>query len=59
MKIKKEYICKECNYKTNGWMGRCPNCGAWDSIEEKILSDENKKLFLDPIKENLIMILKN
>lgn len=45
MKIKKEYICKECNYKTNGWMGRCPNCGAWDSIEEKILSDENKKTF--------------
>lgn len=45
MKIKKEYICKECNYKTNGWMGRCPNCGAWDSIEEKILADDNKKTF--------------
>ncbi len=34
------YICKECGYKSVSWIGRCPNCGAWNSfIEEK---EENK-----------------
>ncbi len=34
-KDKPIYICKECNYKSPKWMGKCPNCGEWDSLEER------------------------
>ena len=29
------YICTECEYKTTKWMGKCPSCGAWNSMEEQ------------------------
>ena len=29
------YICNECEYKSLKWLGKCPNCGAWNSFEEE------------------------
>lgn len=29
-----KYKCKECGYETLIKMGKCPNCGSWDSFEE-------------------------
>jgi len=34
------FICGNCGYKTLKWMGRCPECKNWDSLEERV---ENKK----------------
>jgi len=34
MKEKKSYICSSCGYSTAKWMGRCPECGEWNSFEE-------------------------
>ena len=31
---KTRYECTECGYSTSKWMGRCPRCGAWNTIEE-------------------------
>lgn len=42
-KDKRYYICQECGYKTINWMGRCSNCGAWNSFEEKIESKDADK----------------
>ena len=33
-KNKKRYVCENCGYKTENWMGKCSNCGAWNSIKE-------------------------
>lgn len=27
------YACRECGYRSPKWLGRCPNCGAWESFE--------------------------
>jgi len=35
------FICGNCGYKTLKWMGRCPECNSWDSLEERV---ENRKL---------------
>ncbi len=35
MKIKTEYICSECGYKTSRWVGKCPECGEWNTMEEQ------------------------
>jgi len=28
------YFCKECGAETPKWAGKCPHCGAWDSLRE-------------------------
>jgi len=39
MKKEKSYfVCQECGYSSPKWMGKCPSCGAWNSmVEEKNL----------------------
>ena len=39
MKAKSIYTCKECGYKTPRWLGRCPDCGEWDSLIEEIVEE--------------------
>lgn len=36
-KKKVQYECMACGYESPKWLGRCPNCGAWNQIEEKIV----------------------
>ncbi len=36
MKAQKSvYICSECEYKSPKWLGKCPSCGAWNTLEEE------------------------
>ncbi|MBN2653621.1 MAG: DNA repair protein RadA, partial [Nitrospirae bacterium] len=35
-KIKTIYQCQACGYSSPKWIGKCPDCGAWNSfVEEK------------------------
>jgi DNA repair protein RadA/Sms len=33
-KDKSTYICNECGASTPRWLGKCPSCGAWNSLVE-------------------------
>lgn len=36
---KSVYGCQACGYQSPKWLGRCPECGQWDSfVEERIVS---------------------
>lgn len=35
-KTKSSWICTECGYETAGYLGKCPECGAWGSFQEEI-----------------------
>ena len=35
-KTKTVYFCTQCGNETPKWQGRCPACGAWNSLEEHI-----------------------
>lgn len=35
MKEKTVYICGECGYETPRWMGKCPQCGSWNTLVEE------------------------
>lgn len=35
-KNKPTYVCNECGAESAKWYGRCPQCGAWNSIEEQV-----------------------
>ncbi|MCF7878631.1 MAG: DNA repair protein RadA, partial [Candidatus Omnitrophica bacterium] len=29
------YNCSECGYQSVKWMGKCPNCGGWETFLQK------------------------
>lgn len=33
-KPKKSYICNNCGYETPRWLGKCPDCDSWNTLEE-------------------------
>ncbi len=35
-KTKTVFICSECGYETVKWMGQCPSCSSWNTLEEQI-----------------------
>jgi DNA repair protein RadA/Sms len=35
MKPKIVYACQECGAQSQKWLGRCPECGAWNSLVEE------------------------
>ncbi|WP_298845901.1 DNA repair protein RadA [Clostridium sp.] len=37
------YICKECGSHAPKWMGKCNDCGAWNSYEEKLVKATSAK----------------
>ncbi len=28
------FFCTECGSETSKWSGKCPSCGAWNSLKE-------------------------
>ena len=43
-KTKTKFICHNCGAETPKWMGKCPNCGEWNSLEEKIEGSISKSI---------------
>ncbi|MBQ3380109.1 MAG: DNA repair protein RadA [Clostridia bacterium] len=42
MKAKTIYICSECGFETPKWLGKCPECGSWNTLEESVVNQEIK-----------------
>ena len=40
------YVCGECGYTTPKWLGKCPDCGKWNTFAEEVQQPEveEKKL---------------
>ena len=41
-KAKSIFFCTECGNETPKWSGRCPSCGAWNTLTEQTVSDTSK-----------------
>ena len=39
MKEKVVFVCQECGAQSPKWMGRCAECGAWNSLVEERIGD--------------------
>jgi DNA repair protein RadA/Sms len=33
-KLKTSFVCQECGYDSPAYLGKCPECGAWNSFKE-------------------------
>ena len=42
MKEKIHYSCQECGYSSAKWLGKCPECGGWNSFLEEIKVEAKK-----------------
>jgi DNA repair protein RadA/Sms len=43
MKNKNYFQCIECGHREPRWLGRCPECGSWNSLQEKQQTALKKK----------------
>ena len=36
VKVKHKFLCSDCGYESPKWYGKCPGCGAWNSMVEEV-----------------------
>ncbi len=51
-KDKRIFSCRECGYQSIKWLGRCPDCGEWESLVEERsnpAADPSQVSFTKPI----------
>jgi len=44
MKIKAVFTCQECGCQSPKWLGKCPDCGSWNSMVEENLTKGSSTL---------------
>ena len=41
-KPKIQYVCSECGSSQSKWMGKCPDCGEWNTLQEFVVRAPEK-----------------
>lgn len=36
-KAKTYFFCSECGYQSSSWLGKCPECGKWNTFSEEVV----------------------
>ncbi|MBQ7280927.1 MAG: DNA repair protein RadA [Bacteroidales bacterium] len=39
-KPKSYYYCRECGYQSSSWLGKCPECGQWNTFEQEVVHND-------------------
>jgi DNA repair protein RadA/Sms len=47
-KSKSIYVCSECGFESPKWLGKCPDCGKWNTMEEEIREPARSTLSSSP-----------
>jgi DNA repair protein RadA/Sms len=42
-KVKSAFFCQNCGHESAKWLGKCPNCGQWNSFVEELLDKGAEK----------------
>ncbi|MBW2053751.1 MAG: DNA repair protein RadA, partial [Deltaproteobacteria bacterium] len=45
------YVCQSCGYQAPKWIGRCPDCGRWDSMVEEAPKPSGKRTGVSGISQ--------
>lgn len=41
------FVCQECGHESAKWLGKCPQCGNWNTMVEERVSKDSKKALTD------------
>ena len=33
-----QFVCSECGYAAPRWLGKCPSCGAFNTMQEELVA---------------------
>ena len=56
-KTKSVFFCTNCGNETPKWMGRCPSCGAYNTMEEHVEKPATAPLYsISPMLSRRLLI---
>ncbi|MBR1517502.1 MAG: DNA repair protein RadA [Bacteroidales bacterium] len=41
-KPKSFYFCRQCGYQSSSWLGKCPECGQWNTFEQEVVQSDKR-----------------
>lgn len=47
------FECMACGYESPKWLGKCPNCNGWNTMEEQTIKVENNNSIYKNIKQTM------
>ncbi len=53
-KVKTLFECQACGHQSSKWLGKCPNCGAWDQFLELNSKQIEVLKEINPPRKNFI-----
>lgn len=53
-KTKTRYVCQECGSAQPKWMGRCPDCGEWNTLVETIVEGGRASAASPAVRQALV-----
>lgn len=58
MKTQTTFVCQDCGYESTSWLGKCPECGQWNTFKEFKSQKSNLKSESSQINASLDLIPK-
>ena len=58
-KLKTKFICQNCGSSYPKWMGKCENCGSWNTLIEEIEESIGKNAVAKSIGKGKILQTQN
>jgi DNA repair protein RadA/Sms len=43
-KLKNIYVCQQCGFESPKWIGKCPDCAAWNSMTEEVKATKTERI---------------
>ncbi len=48
-KTKSQFICQGCAHQAAKWLGKCPQCGEWNSFVEEVVRPQGRGIAANPM----------
>lgn len=58
-KSKTVYVCNECGYEVIKWVGKCPGCSSWNTMDEELKTQTLNKGAFSQLKKSSELISIN
>ena len=52
-KTKSFFFCSECGYQSSSWLGKCPECGKWNTFTEEVVQAAKSPLVTDKSRSGI------
>jgi DNA repair protein RadA/Sms len=54
-----QWVCTACEATSSGWFGKCPSCGAWNTIEERASAGRIDRVVLNTTAATAAICVKD